>query len=259
MNYSRYILIFFVVLLFSQRSGFAQLGISHEVGILAGPTAFFTDYGERWNVRNNLNDAGYGIGLVHYMNFAFKAECNCYATDNFFNDHFKIRTEIDYFYSKLEHSGPVSEKNNKNGRLLRAMHGSSQLLEIGAALEYYPLSIRDFTAFAWRFSPFISLGVHYSYYQPGAYSDLGPIEDPKNLFPTFRNGGVDMESGTTWVIAGSLGARYRLGISNDLHIEGRWHYYDSDWLDGLNIDAPQNKFKDYVFWFNVGYIYYLNY
>ncbi len=253
------IALLFLFLLLGRGSSYAQLGLSHEVGILVGPTSFFTDYGERWDIQNNLNDAGFGIGLVHYMNFAFKAECNCYARDNFFNDHFKIRTEIDYFYSRLEHSGPVSKENTDGGRLLRAMHGEAQLLEIGAALEYYPLSIKDFTSFAYRFSPFISLGAHFAYYNPHAYSDFGSLDNPKNLFPTFRDGGVNLESGTTWVIAGSIGTRFRLGISSDLHFEGRWHYYDSDWLDGLNIQAPQNKFNDYVFWVNVGYIYYINF
>lgn len=253
-------LILLFVLLFAVHShrGFAQLGISHEIGVLVGPASFFTDYGERWNLRNNLENAGYGVGLVHYMNFAYKAECNCYATDNFFNDHFKVRTEMDYFFSKLEHFGPVASKNTLNGEKLRAMHGQSQIFEIGTALEYYPLSIRDYTSFAFQFSPYISLGVHYVFFKPNAYSDLGDVNNPKNIFPTFE-GGLDFEGGSTFAIAGSLGTRYRLNPSSDLVVEGRWHYYDSDWIDGINIAAPQNKFNDFLFWVNLGYIYYLNY
>lgn len=247
----------FLFVVNAQRS-FAQLGISHEIGVLVGPTAFFTDYGERWNIENNISNLGFGIGLVHYMNFAYKAECNCYATDLYFNDHFKIRTEMDYFFSRLEHHGPVASKDNEGGRQLRAMHGRTQTFEIGAALEYYPLSIRDFTYFGYKLSPFISLGVHYVYYKPDAYSDLGSLDDPKNVFRTFV-GGMDFSGGSTWAIAGSIGTRYRLTRSSDLAVEARWHYYDTDWLDGLNIDAPQNKYNDFVFWFNVGYIYYLNF
>jgi hypothetical protein len=253
-------LILFCILLFAVHSqrGFAQLGISHEIGVLVGPASFFTDYGERWNLKNNIENAGFGVGLVHYMNFAYKAECNCYATDNFFNDHFKIRTEMDYFTSKLEHFGPVASKNNFNGELLRAMHGRSQLLEIGASLEYYPLSIRDFASFAYKFSPFVSLGVHFVYFNPDAYSDFGDLNNPKVVFPTFI-GGMDFEGGTTWAIAGSIGTRYRLNVYGDLVAEARWHYYDSDFIDGLNINAPQNKFNDFIFWVNIGYVYYLNY
>lgn len=104
-----------VILLFlcviTMHRGYAQLGISHEVGVLVGPASFFTDYGERWNIQNNLSNAGIGIGLVHYMNFAFKANCDCYAAGKLFSEHFKIRTEIDYFTSKLEHFGPVASEN----------------------------------------------------------------------------------------------------------------------------------------------------
>lgn len=254
------ILIFFIFLcaITSHRTQ-AQVGISHEIGVLVGPTSFFTDYGERWNVKNNLENAGLGIGLVHYMNFAYRQECNCYATQNFFSDHFKIRSELDYLFSDLEHYGPVAKQDSEGGRLLRGMHGRSQVLEIGAALEYYPLSIRDYTSFGFRFAPFISAGFHFVYYKPSAYSDFGPLDNPKNLFRTFRDGGVDMEGGSTWSIQGSMGTRYRLSIVSDIVVEARWNYYNTDWIDGLNIDAPQNKFNDFLFWFNVGYIYYLNY
>lgn len=250
-------LLTFFSLLFAHGS-YAQVGISHEIGVIAGPTSFFTDYGERWNVKNNLENAGLGIGLVHYMNFAYRAECNCYATQNYFSDHFKIRSEIDYFYSDLEHYGPVASKDSEGGRLLRGMHGRTELLQIGAALEYYPLSIRDYTSFGFRFAPFISAGFHFVYYNPSAYSDFGPLDNPKNIFPTFRDG-LDMEGGSTWSIQGSIGSRYRFNIVSDLVVEARWNYYNTDWIDGLNHQVPQNKFNDFVFWFNIGYIYYLNY
>jgi hypothetical protein len=255
---SRSILLILLLLLFTKESTYAQLGISHEIGVLFGPASFFTDYGERWEVKNNLENMGFGVGLVHYMNFAYKAECNCYARDTYFNDHFKIRTEIDYLKSSLEHYGPVANKPGKRGGLLRSMHGETHTVEIGTHLEYYPRSIRDYTAFTYLFSPYISLGVHFVNYQPSAYSDLGSLDDPNNVFPTFQ-GGIDLENGSTWVLAGSLGSRYRLGHSSDLVMEGRWHYYDNDWIDGLNIDAPQNKYNDYIFWVNIGYIYYLNF
>ena len=252
-----FILLCVLFLSYSER-GYAQLGISHEIGVLVGPTSFFTDYGERWDIQNNISNSGFGLGLVHYMNFAYRAECSCYTRDRYFNDHFKIRTEIDYFKSKLEHYGPVAAKRSIGGKLLRAMHGESQTIEIGASLEYYPLSIRDYTAFSYLFSPFVSLGVHFVNYQPGAYSDLGSLDDPNNVFPTFV-GGIDLSNGSTWAVAASAGARYKLTRSSDLAIESRWHYYNSDWLDGLNIDAPQNKAKDWILWVNVGYIYYLNF
>lgn len=251
--------IFIMLFVFSAQRSYAQLGISHEVGVMVGPASFFTDYGERWNVKNNLENAGFGIGLIHYMNFAYRQGCHNYVTENFFSEHFKLRTEADYFYSKLEHFGPVAKQDSDGGRLLRAMHGSSQVFELGAALEFYPFRIRDYSTFAFQFAPYVSLGLHYVYFKPEAYSDFGSLDNPKNLFPTFRDGGVDLEGGSTWAIAGSMGLRYRLSVVSDLGFEARWHYYDTDWIDGLNIQAPQNKFNDFLFWFNIGYIYYLNY
>ncbi|HSI70582.1 MAG TPA: hypothetical protein VK941_10135, partial [Gillisia sp.] len=72
-------------------------------------------------------------------------------------------------------------------------------------------------------------------------------------------GGIDLDGGTTWSLQGSIGTRYRLNLVSDLVVEARWNYYDTDWLDGLNIDAPQNKYNDFVMWFTIGYVYYLNY
>jgi hypothetical protein len=258
MNKFGLIVIIIMFFVFSAQRSFAQLGISHEIGVMVGPASFFTDYGERWNIKNNLENAGFGIGLIHYMNFAYRQACHSYVSENFFTEHFKIRSEMDYFYSKLEHFGPVAKQDSEGGRRLRAMHGESQIFQIGAALEYYPLRIRDYNSFAFQFAPYISLGLLYAYYKPEAYSDLGPLTNPNNVFPTFV-GGMDFEGGNTWAIAGSVGLRYRLSVVSDLGFEARWQYYDTDWIDGLNINAPQNKYNDFLFWFNIGYIHYLNY
>lgn len=93
------------------------------------------------------------------MNFAYQADCNCYARETYFNDHFKVRSEIDYFTTKLEHFGPVAAKpKSVGGILLRAMHGETQTFEIGTSLEYYPRSIRDYRAFSHLFHPLLALG-----------------------------------------------------------------------------------------------------
>jgi hypothetical protein len=45
-------------------------GFSHEVGVIAGPVAFQSDYGQRYNL--NTNAGGLGIGIIHYINFPMK-------------------------------------------------------------------------------------------------------------------------------------------------------------------------------------------
>ncbi|HET8754345.1 MAG TPA: glutamate dehydrogenase [Salinimicrobium sp.] len=251
----------FILLLGNNRI-YAQWGVGQEIGIVAGPAAFYTDYGVRYSLETNFGNTGAGIGLVHYLNFAYSADCNCYTIDSYFNDHFKIRSEVNYLETELNHFGEIANKQNTGGEQLRAMIGSIKIFEIGAHLEYFPLSIRDYTAFAYPISPFISLGANFVTFEPYAYSTLGPLEE--NLFHSFKvgtgeMGGVDLDSGSNWSLVFGTGVRYKLGVSSDLVANLQWKYYFTDWLDGLNHDQPQNKFNDMVFWLSVGYIYYLNF
>lgn len=249
-------LLFCLFLFLGSKESNAQYGIGHEIGMVAGPVAFFSDYGLRWSLETNASNVGYGIGIIHYMNFAYSADCNCYTADSYFNDHFKVRSEIDWHETELRHFGYIAQKDNLRGEQLRGMIGNAQVFEIGAHLEWFPLSIRDYTAFAYPISPFISLGPSFVSYKPSAYSTLGPLRD--NLFPTFEDG-LDFDRGSTWSVALGVGFRYKLGRFSDLVASGQWRYYDTDWLEGLNHDNPQNKSKDMIFWANVGYIYYLNF
>ena len=94
-----------IITIFGLQFGFSQLGFSHEVGLITGPVAFQSDFGERKNLDTNKGNTGIGIGLVHYINFAYRADCNCYTADNYFNDHFKLRSEISYNKTTLNHFG----------------------------------------------------------------------------------------------------------------------------------------------------------
>src|SRR6056300_1343457 len=84
---------------------FAQLGFSHEIGVIAGPVEFRSDFGSRNEEETNLGNSGIGIGLIHYINFAYRADCNCYSADTYFNDHFKLRSEISWNKTNLDHHG----------------------------------------------------------------------------------------------------------------------------------------------------------
>lgn len=257
-KFSKTFLLGLLFFFFGKENLYAQFGmyLGQEIGVVTGPVAFFSDYGVRYDFETNTGNTGVGIGLVHYFNFAFYADCDCYTTNTYFNDHFRIRSEVDYHRTLLNHYGEIAQKNNPRGEQLRAMNGTAEVFEIGAHLEYYPLSIRDYTAFAYPLSPFFSLGGNYVSYSPDAYSTLGPLEE--NLFPTFVEG-VNLEGGSTWSFVVGIGTRYKLSVVSDLVVNGQWRYYDSDWLDGLNHDNPQNRAKDTIFWLNVGYIYYLNF
>ena len=160
----------------SIHTAFAQFGFSHEIGAIVGPVAFQSDYGERYDFSTNSGNTGFGIGLIHYLNFSYKAECNCYTPETYFNDHFKLRSEISYNKTDLKHFGQwvAYKKTSLTAQQLRAMRGSTAVTDIGMQLEFFPFSIRDFTATLGSWAPFISLGGHFSYYNPKSYSKLGP-------------------------------------------------------------------------------------
>ncbi len=240
----------------------AQLGFSHEIGAIVGPVEFRADFGQRNNEETNLGNSGYGIGIIHYINFSYRADCNCYTTDTYFNDHFKLRSEISLNKTKLDHFGKFVDpsQTSENAERLRRHKGEANNFDIGMQLEYFPKSIRSFQAFSYKFAPFISLGIHYTAYTPKAsttYGD-GSILNPDNFYSYWEEGSINPESGSTWSIVSSVGVRYKLTVLSDLMLDLRWQYYGSDWIDGLNHQLSFNKFNDWLIWLNFGYIYYLN-
>ncbi|NND52498.1 MAG: glutamate dehydrogenase [Flavobacteriaceae bacterium] len=253
-----------IVLFIALASGFSygQLGFSHEIGVIAGPVEFRADYGSRNNEETNLGNTGIGVGIVHYINFSYRADCNCYTTDTYFNDHFKLRSEISWNKTTLNHFGEWvdPDKTSPNADRLRAHSGEANNFDIGMQLEYFPKSIRSFQAFAYKFAPFASLGVHYTSYSPKAsttYGD-GSITNPANFYSYWEPGSVNPQSGSAFSMVTSVGVRYKLTVLSDLMLDLRWQLYFDDWIDGLNHQLSFNKFNDWLIWLNFGYIYYLD-
>nr|WP_299394962.1 glutamate dehydrogenase [uncultured Gelidibacter sp.] len=250
-------------------TSFAQLGFSHEIGVIAGPVAFQSDFGERYNFETNAGNTGIGIGLIHYINFSYRADCSCYTTDTYFNDHFKLRSEISWNTTKLNHFGRwvAPTQTGINADKLRAHSGEATNFDIGTQLEYFPFSIRAFSVQVDSWAPFVSLGVHLTKYYPKVATTWGD-QDPENLDNYYGPwhypyGGLDNEfinvnSGTTWSVVGSIGTRYKLSILSDLMVDLRWQYYFRDTIDGLDHQLNSNKANDYLVWLNFGYIYYLD-
>lgn len=253
---------FFVALLvfvLHQQETYSQLGFSHELGVITGPVVFYSDFGQRNDIETNMGNVGYGVGLIHYLNFAYRADCNCYTRESYFNDHFKLRNEISYHKTNLEHLGRWVDpsKTSIKAEQLRNMKGSTSVFDIGSQLEYFPLSIRDFMAGSYKLAPFVSLGAHWVNYDPEVYSEMGRLgtqrTTPDKYFDAYTN-----EPGTTWSIVWSAGTRYKLTPLSDLMIDARWQFYFSNWVEGLNPDVPENMANDWIFWLNIGYVLYLD-
>ncbi|WP_299112465.1 glutamate dehydrogenase [uncultured Winogradskyella sp.] len=246
----------------------AQLGISHEIGAFVGAVAFQSDFGVRKDFETNAGNTGVALGIVHYINFAYRADCNCYSTDTYFNDHFKVRSEISWNKTTLNHFGKWVDdsRTSENAERLRRHTGEAQNWDIGMQLEYFPRSIRAFSAGAYSFAPFAALGAHYVSFNPSvstSYGLPGGINNNDNFYSYWddASGGdpfISDESGSTWSVVASLGTRYKLTILSDLFVELRWQYYFDDFIDGLNHKLSSNKSNDWNLWLNFGYIYYLD-
>ncbi|EDP71057.1 hypothetical protein FBALC1_01197 [Flavobacteriales bacterium ALC-1] len=258
-------------LLLSMQLSYSQLGFSHELGVIFGPVAYQSDFGVRSDFETNAGNAGIGIGIVHYINFAYRADCNCYTTDKYFNDHFKLRSEISWNKTKLEHFGEFVDpsQTTTDADKLRTHSGEAENWDIGMQLEFFPRSIRGFAAGVYSFAPFVSLGAHYVSYRPSVFTtynngdplnpnDVGNIEDPNNFYSRWDPGSINASNGSTWSIVSSVGTRYKLSILSDLMIDLRFQYFFNDFTDGLNHQLSSNKTNDWLVWLNLGYIYYLD-
>ena len=251
-----------VVLVLCIHTAHAQFGFSHEIGFITGPVAFQSDYGERSDFDTNKGNTGFGVGIIHYINFSYRADCNCYTSDTFFNDHFKLRSEISWNSTTLNHFGEwvAPERTSSTAEFLRTTEAKAQVFDLGMQLEYFPLSIRDFTAGGYSFAPFFSIGAHYNSFSPDLTRSpvlltpgqiaSAPIFNYQDSYTT--------ETDSTWSVVWSIGTRYKLTPLSDLMVDLRWQYYFSDYVDGLDHNGPADKYNDWNIWFNVGYIYYLD-
>jgi hypothetical protein len=259
--------IFFTLLAFFGISTIstAQTRIAQEVGVIAGPVTFQSDYGQRNNFDTNVGNTGFGVGIVHFINFS--AANN---RESFFTEHFKFRSELSFNKTDLQHFGRWVNKNSNSiiVQQLRAMSASSTLINIGGQLEFSPIKIHDFENNIGSFSPYASLGFQASYYKTKTVSSLGLIDLPgivpgKYLTPSDgRPHGFSNEDGIVLSATAGIGVHYKLTDMSDLMFESRFQIFNSDWVDGLNPNKElykENKSNDWQVWFNFGYIYYLEF
>jgi hypothetical protein len=243
----------------------AQSDIAQEVGIIFGPVTFQSDYGERHNFDTNAGNTGFGVGIVHFINFS--ANNN---HESFFTEHFKVRSELSFNTTTLQNFGEWVDKKPETLAVqqLKAMKGKSSVLSLGAQMEFSPIKIHDFENTIGSFSPYLSLGFLASYYSTKVSSDLGPLGLPETTYPKYltpsdgRRYGFSNENGVALSAIGGLGVHYKLTEMSDLMFETRFQVFSSDWVDGLNPNKEiykENKSNDWQVWFNVGYIHYLEF
>jgi hypothetical protein len=232
----------------------------YEIGVYAGPVALFSDYGERYDFDTNIGNIGFGIGASHYFDFS-------YGRNKYFNQHFMVRNEVAFHRTTLKHYGRWvrPEKTSRMADQLRAMKGSTSVFEFGSHLEFFPMDILEFNRGRNKLMPFFTAGFNGALFFPKASSDLGKLNSveatPTKYMYSFKN-----DPGFALAFVGGFGVRYKISQMSDLVLYSRWTIYFSDWVDGLNpdiehnreLDVPENKYYDWLYWLSVGYVFYLD-
>lgn len=249
-------------------TAFAQGGFSNEIGIIVGPVAVQSDFGERRDFESTTGNTGFGIGIVHFMNFEYRSG---YSTYSYFNDHFKVRSELSYNKTKLKHFGKwVDPARTKiNADKLRAHTGESNNIDLGVQLEYFPYSLKEFSYLRNVFWPFASFGVHVTSYNPRVFTSYGDgnIDNLNNFYSPwylYSDGTVrdtefiTQKQGYAVSLVASVGTRYKISFLSDLMLDLRFQHFFNDKIDGLDHKLPSNKANDYLVWLNLGYVFYFD-
>ncbi|MFB9077728.1 glutamate dehydrogenase [Flavobacterium procerum] len=244
----------------------AQSDLAYEIGIYAGPVTLQSDFGQRHNVDTNIGNSGFGVGIMHFINFS--AANN---RESFFTEHFKVRSDLSFSRTNLKHYGDWVEKKPDGlfAQQLKAVRANSTVLGLGAQLEFSPfMKIHDFENTIGGFSPYFAIGFQANYYSAKISSNLGDLALPtvtpgKYLTPSDgRAHGFSSENGFALSATGAVGIHYKITTMSDLMFETRFQMFNSDWIDGLNPNKDiykENKSNDWQVWFNFGYIYYLEF
>lgn len=254
--------ILFILVICSKNDVSAQIwGNSSEFGIMAGPIFFQSDYGQRFDTKTNFGNNGFGIGIFHVTNFSHNYDQGGPNPMTFFNDHFKLKTDVSFNKSEFRHYGKWVDAptNNVVGQnQLRAMRGNTTLFTVGTQMEYYPWSIynSDLAISRYNLAPYVSIGVQHNWYTTKSYSMLGNVDNPA-VTPVKYLGASRSETNTVWSVSGSVGARYKIGDVSDIILDFKWQQFTNNWVDGLNpLDKlyPENRSNDWQFWITVGYV-----
>ncbi len=251
---SYYRLIIFILLVSFTKSN-AQIDLSHEFGIFTGPVTFQGDYGESKHLPSSTSTS-FGIAAVHYLSF-YGSNYNWRNGASYFSDHFKLRTEISYYLGNdLEHKGRFVEDNNALAAQLKAMKGKTKIFNIGTQLEYYFKNLEDYGLLfntVDRFAPYISAGVQYNSFDPELTNTPGGGLDVNNL-PEKWQDRFFIEPDKAFSLTLGLGTRYKLD-KFDFVLDGRWQYFLSDRVDGLDqVDGSSNN-NDTLIFFSVGIVF----
>jgi len=253
-------LIFGLFLFLSVITSYAQIGNSFDLGVSFGVLSIQSDYGERGEINSSLTgNIGYTASVVLYKNFYDRTNKWSSRAD-WAQDHLKLRVEVNYLKTNLNHFGSYIEGDSNSAGLLRAMHGTATVVNLSTGIEYHFLNLTDYNSRTRNtlFSPFFVLGGMYGIGKSTVISDMGDIENqPSLLIQAYRNNSIFTENEAVGSSYFNLGTRVSLTDYSELILESRWQYFFSDKVDGLIPDTPANKYNDWTYSMTLGLIVYL--
>ncbi len=237
----------------------SQISLSYEAGFNVGMASFQTDYGERGDFQSGFSgNMGVATSASFYINFFGKSGLwNDRA--EWISSHMKVKAEVSYMQAKLEHFGKYVETETSDAEELKAMHGTSSVINTGAILEYHFMDIYYYNVNRNQtLDPYIGIGALATFSKPTFEYDLGDYEaNPSILLPPYQNA-IYTDSETTGSLAFSVGTRIKATEKSDIVIDSRWQYFFSNKIDALDPEISANKFNDWAYSLTVGYVFYLN-
>jgi len=244
-----------LILFFFFTNAKAQTSFSSEVGVFFGPAMFQTDMGLSTEFAAQ-NQATLAFGLSYYLKF-FGSQYNWRSGSSYFSEHFKLKVELSYMNNTNVGFEPAGSSEK-----LDAMKARIKLYNAGLNFEYYIFELEDYASFyksSGSINPFVTIGVHYSYSQPDILVDevslKGQEEPYTQLIDKWQEDAVFLDAEN--IFSASAGAGVRFGLEQvDFSLEGRYQYYFSDVVEGLNaIGDPANTSNDSMVFFTAGVIY----
>ena len=242
---------------------------THDIGFFAGTSVMQTDYGERNNFKSNFGNIGASFSLVHYLHF-FNKSLRWNANDELLNK-IAIKSEFNFISTSLKHHGKEANDPDIGGAQLRAMIGKNSILNLGFSLEYY---FNDLSQFIHpysdeKFNPYVTFGIRYALYNNTIESSYGSgynsSVDGNNpavgVLPSkyYQTDALKTGSGGALGFILGVGTRYKLTEKIDLAGQFNWQVFLSDAVDALQVKELANKNNEWLFNFQIGVIYHLNF
>lgn len=246
---------FFISILFILFGSFSYAQkMNHEFGVFAGAISMQTDYGQRNHFPSSYANVGVGVGLSYYIGWDVeKIKWNDRIT--YIKNHMKFKAEFSYMSDSFIHRGKYANGHSDNSIKLAAMKGSTKIFNIGGQLEYSLFSFSDFR----KWEPYISGGYFYVSFDPDMKTSLGDWRQNSSLLPdVYLNDGIFLEKDNTTAFVFGGGTKYRMNKKFAVVFDLKWQRFLSNKVDGLDPKIDANKYREWLFFFNVGAIFKLN-